>query len=184
MFTLQTVYNYAFSGLVKLESIMMDNCVHLHSLNVLAFDDCKHLTSIGLHNNGLKTLQEGLLPWDALQSLSINGNPLQCDCSLLWVSENKFMAQLIATQNIMCTNAQAIDVKHAVLNLTQKDITTSCAEHDQQQQATFLDQVFITIAVTVLSAALMIVAGYLLTRMIEKRKVCARRRCGNNYSAL
>ncbi|CAG0913153.1 unnamed protein product [Notodromas monacha] len=44
------------------------------------------LNEILLNENSLKKLPSGLLPWEKLDLLDIQGNPWVCDCEMKWVA--------------------------------------------------------------------------------------------------
>ena len=47
------------------------------------------ISNVYLSNNGLTTISFSLLPWDKIDTIKLDGNPWNCDCSLSWIVSKK-----------------------------------------------------------------------------------------------
>jgi hypothetical protein len=69
-----------------------DNLIQINE-NTFGFskdsiDKTNNITSIEIHNGGLKTVPFKLLPWNKIR-ISILGNPVNCDPRMDWLFRNE-----------------------------------------------------------------------------------------------
>ncbi|XP_077283031.1 fish-lips [Arctopsyche grandis] len=75
----------AFVDNINLERIWMNDNLRISTIPTKTFHGNPKLTHISIKSNALFTLQASHFPLDQLQSLQLAGNPLHCNCSLLWL---------------------------------------------------------------------------------------------------
>ncbi|XP_055701010.1 peroxidasin isoform X2 [Phlebotomus papatasi] len=82
---IQRVAPNAFKDLDKLQSLYLQ-FNEISNLTNAPFVHLSHLSRLFLYNNRLTTIPEGLLNGPrSLRRLRLDGNPLECDCRLLWL---------------------------------------------------------------------------------------------------
>ncbi|XP_026471039.1 leucine-rich repeat and immunoglobulin-like domain-containing nogo receptor-interacting protein 3 [Ctenocephalides felis] len=85
MEALHRIDSRAFVDNVRLEEVWLDDNPALDTLPSRMFHGNSHLKLVSVRNCGLKTIEASHFPIDKLQRLQIAGNPLLCNCSLLWL---------------------------------------------------------------------------------------------------
>lgn len=82
---LRTIDSRAFVDNINLQRVWLDDNVAVESLPTRLFHGNPHVTHISVKNNQLTTLEATHFPLDQLKHLRLGGNPLECNCSLLWL---------------------------------------------------------------------------------------------------
>lgn len=82
---LEVIDSRAFVDNINLESVWLDDNIALAILPTRLFHGNPRVTHISIKNNQLKTLEATHFPLDQLKHLRLGGNPLECNCSLLWL---------------------------------------------------------------------------------------------------
>lgn len=100
------------SNLVKIESgAFADNL----NLEIITFTDNKQLIYVGdgaltglpnlkdivIRENGFTSLKESLVPWPTLRTFDVSGNPIECECTLLWLRD---LLQQRNTTHVLCSS--------------------------------------------------------------------------------
>ncbi|XP_077362679.1 leucine-rich repeat and immunoglobulin-like domain-containing nogo receptor-interacting protein 1 [Festucalex cinctus] len=76
-------------GLLRLEEFLLIGG-RLRCIQMTAFRGLAHLSLLNVSGNLLSTLEEGVFQSpDALRRLGLDGNPLACDCRLLWLARRR-----------------------------------------------------------------------------------------------
>lgn len=75
----------AFVDNTNLHKIELDDNVQFSELPLRLFHGNPNLVDISMRGNNLKTLDAIQFPLDRLQRLMLANNPLECNCSLLWL---------------------------------------------------------------------------------------------------
>lgn len=68
-----------------LQTISLDNNPSFADVPAKLFHGNPNLVEISMRENDLRTLDAAQFPLDRLQRLYLAGNPLECNCSLLWL---------------------------------------------------------------------------------------------------
>lgn len=77
----------AFVDNINLEKLWMNDNIRVTVIPTRTFHGNPRLTHISIKNNNVFMLHSSHFPLDQLQSLQLSGNPLHCNCSLLWLWE-------------------------------------------------------------------------------------------------
>lgn len=77
----------AFATNTNLEAITIAANKLLDEVQEGAFSGLPYLKHVVLRDNALRTLDEGLFPWSKLHTLDLSGNPIVCDCRMLWLHD-------------------------------------------------------------------------------------------------
>lgn len=75
----------AFVDNTFLQTISLDNNPSFADVPAKLFHGNPNLVEISMRENDLRTLDAAQFPLDRLQRLYLAGNPLECNCSLLWL---------------------------------------------------------------------------------------------------
>ncbi|XP_049795168.1 leucine-rich repeat and immunoglobulin-like domain containing-NOGO receptor-interacting protein 4 [Schistocerca nitens] len=75
----------AFVDNIKLQSVELDDNERLSSLPPRLFHGNPALERVSARGNAFTALEAEHFPLDRLRALSLAGNPLHCNCSLLWL---------------------------------------------------------------------------------------------------
>uniref|UniRef100_A0A0K0F2F5 LRRCT domain-containing protein n=1 Tax=Strongyloides venezuelensis TaxID=75913 RepID=A0A0K0F2F5_STRVS len=109
----------AFCRLKKIKRIDFSNSTHLYHINSNAFglvDDKnnipENLTILNFENCNLTTIDYNLLDWRRIMSLKISGNPLNCDCNLSWLINNKDLHRTFGDILPNCYTPEEFNGKH------------------------------------------------------------------------
>lgn len=82
---LKIIDSRAFVDNINLERVWLDDNIALANLPTRLFHGNPHVTHVSIKNNQLTTLEATHFPLDQLKHLRLGGNPLECNCSLLWL---------------------------------------------------------------------------------------------------
>ena len=83
--SLNLIHMNAFSHNPLLESVSIDFCPNLHTIEPETFIYAKeNLRRVSLRGNGIRHLHEHLFDWHELESLDVRGNPFECSCPIYW----------------------------------------------------------------------------------------------------
>ncbi|RWS26382.1 Leucine-rich repeat neuronal protein 2-like protein [Leptotrombidium deliense] len=78
----------AFLGIPHLLKVILEFCPNVRHLHENTFDVQKRsLKYLSLRGNHIENVAHNLLNWQQLQYIDVRGNPLTCNCSLLWLWE-------------------------------------------------------------------------------------------------
>ena len=75
----------AFVDNIKLQSVFMERNVELNNLPTRLFHGNPLLVDISVRGNNFVLLDASHFPLDQMDSLYLAGNPLHCNCSMLWL---------------------------------------------------------------------------------------------------
>ncbi|XP_022915061.1 chondroadherin-like [Onthophagus taurus] len=75
----------AFVDNIKLEKVWMDNNIALTTLPTRLFHGNPKLTYVSVKNCQISTLEASHFPLDQLKVFHLGGNPLLCNCSIIWL---------------------------------------------------------------------------------------------------
>lgn len=75
----------AFVDNINLERIWLNDNIGLSSIPTRIFHGNPKIVHISMRNNALTTVEATHFPLDQLRLLQLGGNPLECNCSLLWL---------------------------------------------------------------------------------------------------
>ncbi|XP_051980206.1 leucine-rich repeat and immunoglobulin-like domain-containing nogo receptor-interacting protein 3a [Xyrauchen texanus] len=78
--------SWALRDLVRLKELHLVG-TNLISVQPYGFGGLQQIRLLNLSNNGLVTLEEG--SFHTLETLRVDGNPLSCDCRLLWILQRR-----------------------------------------------------------------------------------------------
>ncbi|XP_044765354.1 slit homolog 1 protein-like [Coccinella septempunctata] len=70
---------------INLERIWLNDNIGLKSIPTRLFHGNPKIVHISIRNNALTTVEATHFPLDQLRLLQLGGNPLECNCSLLWL---------------------------------------------------------------------------------------------------
>ncbi|XP_060084075.1 leucine-rich repeat-containing G-protein coupled receptor 4-like [Ylistrum balloti] len=113
----------AFRMLKSLQTIYLNGNIGLKSLPGELFKNQKYLHTLLLGNCSLTTFPESLGSWESLNVLSLDNNPLHCDCALKWLSKSHGWKM---TSHMMCASPPELKQK-SVSELT--DDILPCVDH-------------------------------------------------------
>lgn len=99
----------AFVDNINLERIWMNNNLKVSTIPIKTFHGNPKLTHISIKNNALSSLHASHFPLEQLQSLKLSGNPLHCNCSLLWLWKLRQEHSTSATFNVSEISSVHID---------------------------------------------------------------------------
>ncbi|CEF60716.1 Cysteine-rich flanking region, C-terminal domain and Leucine-rich repeat and Leucine-rich repeat, typical subtype and Leucine rich repeat 5-containing protein [Strongyloides ratti] len=109
----------AFCNLKNIKKIDFSNSSHLYSININAFgmeNDSnlvpQNLSVINFENCNLTTFDSNLLYWENVMSLKISGNPLECDCNLAWLINNKNYHKTFGDKLPICKSPEKFNGTH------------------------------------------------------------------------
>lgn len=104
----------AFSTNTNLETLTFVSNIELKEIEIGAFSGLPHLKHCDFHENGLSTLPENLFKWKALETVDFTGNPLICDCRILWLRSlilNTRNSSKRIQENVLCASPDAFKNK-------------------------------------------------------------------------
>lgn len=84
---LSKIDSRAFVDNIRLETVIMDYNSNIKTIPTRIFHGNHHLIHVSIRENALSTIDSSHFPLDRLKSLDLSGNPLNCNCSLLWLWE-------------------------------------------------------------------------------------------------
>lgn len=84
---LHKIQSGAFGTNTNLESITIASNKLLSEVQEGVFSGLPYLKHVVLRDNALRMLDEGLFPWSKLHTLDLSGNPITCDCRILWLRD-------------------------------------------------------------------------------------------------
>lgn len=126
----------AFVDNINLERLRMDGNIAVEQLPPRLFHGNPKLAHISVRNNRLSKVDASHFPLDQLKSLRLGGNPLQCNCSLLWLwrlgkEQGKVLlndtepAKLtLDVEHVICSGPQPLE-GHVLLEVKESDIGCS-----------------------------------------------------------
>ena len=104
----------AFSDLNDTLEILYLDLNQLETIPEDAFQGINLLKTLWLHNNRLKTLSYALVQNKPhLESLTLYGNPLECDCRLAWV--RKMAHMMSADHTALCASPPPVEGSRVVV---------------------------------------------------------------------
>ena len=77
----------AFQNSYKLTKISVTNCPGFEHIQSGTFTPLPKLESLEFKNCGLRTVDADVADWNNLSQLDLTGNPLDCNCTLAWLSK-------------------------------------------------------------------------------------------------
>ncbi|XP_068216052.1 carboxypeptidase N subunit 2-like [Palaemon carinicauda] len=83
---LSSISSEAFLSTGELETLVLSHNPHVASLSPAAFASLLSLRHVDLTACGLLYLTPTQIPVNQLESLRVSGNPLHCNCSMLWLA--------------------------------------------------------------------------------------------------
>lgn len=102
--TLARIDVRAFVDNINLETVSMNDNLGLNTIPTRLFHGNPRVTHISMRNNMFETIEASHFPLDQLVSLEIAENPLQCNCSLMW------LWKLVTEQrNLLSTRKSSIE---------------------------------------------------------------------------
>ncbi|KAL3289731.1 hypothetical protein HHI36_023129 [Cryptolaemus montrouzieri] len=75
----------AFVDNINLQHIWLNDNIGMQSIPTRLFHGNPKIVHISMKNNALTTIETTHFPLDQLRLLQLGGNPLECNCSLLWL---------------------------------------------------------------------------------------------------
>lgn len=99
---LERIDSRAFVDNIHLETVIMDDNREVKILPARIFHGNLHLRYISIRKNSLSVVDASHFPLDSLESLDLSENPLECNCSLLWLW--KLARQKAAQGNTLPSN--------------------------------------------------------------------------------
>lgn len=84
MILLTSVGPDAFRGIQKATTIDLADCKKLKTIDETAFMSTD-VTSFFLKDSGITFIPENLLKWSQMHTVSLGGNPINCDCKVAWM---------------------------------------------------------------------------------------------------
>ncbi|XP_023223463.1 leucine-rich repeat transmembrane neuronal protein 2-like [Centruroides sculpturatus] len=134
----------AFRGLKRLRKIIVTGCVNLKIIREKSFEDNADLEYIGfdhnrkltkiefgafnglanirnvsLRGNAFETFDSRLLSWDELDNMNLSGNPIRCDCNILWMKN--LLKSYNSTDNVVCSSPQLV-ANRRLVNLSNEEL--------------------------------------------------------------
>ncbi|XP_017045126.1 toll-like receptor 8 [Drosophila ficusphila] len=82
---LQRIDSRAFVDNTHLQTLHLNNNPQLGDIPMRLFQGNPNILEVYMQSNSLQTLYSAQFPVDQLQKLYLGDNPLQCNCSLLWL---------------------------------------------------------------------------------------------------
>ena len=76
----------AFKHSMNLKELNISKCHGLTHLESDTLSPLPYLEVVNLHDNNLVTIPENFADWSTLRYFDVSGNPLNCDCSVAWLS--------------------------------------------------------------------------------------------------
>lgn len=84
-----TLEPWAFRDLLRLKELIMVN-TGLMTVEPHALGGLRQIRVLNFSSNDLQTLEEGSFhSVNSLETLRVDGNPLMCDCRLLWILQRR-----------------------------------------------------------------------------------------------
>lgn len=112
--TLRIIKANAFSTNTNLETLTVVSNIELKEIEIGAFSGLPHLKHCDFRENGLVTLPENLFKWKALETGDFSGNPLICDCRILWLRSfilNTRNSSKRVQENVLCASPETFKNK-------------------------------------------------------------------------
>ena len=108
---LETVDGHAFVGSLKLRELWLEANPELSPLPWGVFDTNVNLETVGFKNNTWSTLSPHQIPKQSLRSLYLEGIPLNCNCSVIWLWEiyrrNESGSGVLQMDRVRCSSVSA-----------------------------------------------------------------------------
>ncbi|XP_046674355.1 chondroadherin-like [Homalodisca vitripennis] len=101
---LSRIDSRAFVDNIHLESVIMDDNREVNILPPRVFHGNLHLKHVSIRRNSLKVIDASHFPVDNLQSLDVSDNPLNCNCSMLWLWKLALVERLAAESSFTTSN--------------------------------------------------------------------------------
>ncbi|XP_039953673.1 nyctalopin [Bactrocera tryoni] len=133
---LNRIDSRAFIDNTHLQALHLTNNLQLYDIPMRLFQGNPNVLEIYMQGNSLQTLYSAQFPVDQLERLYLGDNPLQCNCSLLWLWR-------LVTGNFdgEANNAGGVHVTHsqgeaavAALGTADADVVSAAAEAYVAQQ--------------------------------------------------
>ncbi|KAJ9585658.1 hypothetical protein L9F63_002546 [Diploptera punctata] len=116
----------AFVDNIKLQSVFMERNIELNNIPTRLFHGNPLLVDISVRGNNFILLDASHFPLDQMDSLYLAGNPLHCNCSMLWLwmlARKQYDADLINVTHLPpTTDASPTAVTKAPNRILQLDI--------------------------------------------------------------
>lgn len=112
--TLRLIEANAFSTNTNLDTLTLVANIELKEIEIGAFSGLPHLKHCDFRENALSTLPENLFKWKALETVDFSGNPLICDCRILWLRNlilNTRNSSKRIQENVLCASPDAFKNK-------------------------------------------------------------------------
>lgn len=112
--TLRLIEANAFSTNTNLDTLTLVSNTELKEIEIGAFSGLPHLKHCDFRENGLSTLPENLFKWKTLETVDFSGNPLICDCRILWLRSlilNTRNSSKKIHENVLCASPDALKNK-------------------------------------------------------------------------
>lgn len=84
MIYLTSVGPDAFRGIKKATTIDLADCKNMKTIDETAFMSTD-VTSFFLKDSGITFIPKNLLKWSQMHTVSLGGNPINCDCKVAWM---------------------------------------------------------------------------------------------------
>ncbi|KAK7597706.1 hypothetical protein V9T40_009931 [Parthenolecanium corni] len=95
----------AFADNLNLESISLVSNKRLSRVADRVLTGLPNLKDLVLRDNGFSTFKESLAAWPELRKLDLSDNPLECECSLVWLRDLLFQRN---TTHVLCASPAAL----------------------------------------------------------------------------
>lgn len=132
--SLRSIAANAFSPNTNLETLTLVANGELKEIEIGAFSGLPHLKHCDFRENGLSTLPENLFKWKALETVDFSGNPLICDCRILWLRTlilNTRNSSKRIQENVLCASPEAFK-NQPLATISPNVIGCSMADATQQ----------------------------------------------------
>lgn len=116
---LKIIRNKAFEDNTDLEHVEFDHNKKLGQIELGAFNGLANIRNVSLRGNAFETFDSCLLSWDELENMNLSGNPLRCDCSILWLKN--LLKSNNSTNNVICSSPQLL-ANRRLVNLSNEEL--------------------------------------------------------------
>ncbi|XP_045201086.1 slit homolog 1 protein-like [Mercenaria mercenaria] len=170
----------AFHGIKDLTTIDLADCKQLHTIDETAFMSTK-VTSFFLKGSGVTYIPRHLLKWSTMKTVSIEGNPINCDCKVDWMLDKAIFGNNTGVKNSFNKLVCATPKVHFGKNVTSlHSINLTCKSYEDDHASRFATGIIIAVICFVFMTTIALIMKFRQKIMISCRRYYQYRRYKND----